>query len=833
MYQNIYLDSYRRTIHLWDDKKGYVTFPYKQYAYVKDSNGTHFSLYGDRLKKIYNYDKDMPNLFESDVHPEVRTLVDMYTDSEDLSEGHRVLIFDIEVEVTDGFPTPQKAENTITSIALYDSMTEHYLCLTLDPKKKLVDSQEDDVTIISYDSEYDLLNAFFTRWMEIQPTIVTGWNIDFFDIPYLYNRSVQVLGPDVANSLSPIGQVNYNKFRNKYSIAGVSCLDYLSLYKLFTYTELSSYRLDAVGEHEVGQKKVEYSGTLNELFENDIQKFVEYNIQDVRLIKKIDDKCDFINMARGVCHVGHVPYEDIYMSSRYLEGAILVYLKQNNIVAPNKPPRPKKLDDDKFIGAFVQDPQKGRHEWVFDLDITSMYPSIIMSLNISPEMKIGKINGWSAKEYIKGTKKTYSVTMGGKDVGEMNERELSEFFDKTNCTIASNGVMYKNEKKGLIPTLLARWFDTRKEYRQLAKKYADEDNQEKYDFFNRRQHIQKIVLNSLYGVLGLPVFRFYDLDNAEATTVTGQELIKYSKTIANHFYNKELGTNEDYCIYIDTDSVFYSAVPLIQKRYNKKLSEVMMVQRISEIASELQNFLNNSYDYFATKFCQLKTPHRFEIKQELIAKSGLFITKKRYGMKIINDNGVKVNKLHVKGLDIVRSSFPKTMGILLSEVLNDILMDVPKEKVDSRILRFKKNIRRKRLDMVACPIGVKNLAKYKVNDKDTNSVVSTFEKGAPIHVKAACHYNDLLAYYGKDKIYQGISSGDKIMWVYLKDNPLNLRVCAFKGHEDPDEIIRFISENINYDKMFKQLLKKKLELFYDCLSWDEPTDKAKTIERFF
>ena len=237
-----------------------------------------------------------------------------------------------------------------------------------------------------------------------------------------------------------------------------------------------------------------------------------------------------------------------------------MYLKQNNIVAPNKPPRPKKLDDDKFIGAFVQDPQKGRHEWVFDLDITSMYPSIIMSLNISPEMKIGKINGWSAKEYIKGTKKTYSVTMGGKDVGEMNERELSEFFDKTNCTIASNGVMYKNDKKGLIPTLLSDGSIQEKNTDNLLKIYADEDNQEKYDFFNRRQHIQKIVLNSLYGVLGLPVFRFYDLDNV-STTVTGQELIKYSKTITNHFYNKELGTNEDYCIYIDTDSVFYSVFP--------------------------------------------------------------------------------------------------------------------------------------------------------------------------------------------------------------------------------------------------------------------------------
>ena len=364
------------------------------------------------------------------------------------------------------------------------------------------------------------------------------------------------------------------------------------LYKLFTYTQLSSYRLDAVAEHELSEKKVEYTGTLNDLYENNIDKFVEYNIHDVRLVKRLHDKLDFIDMARGVCHVGHVPYEDVYFSSRYLEGAILVYLKNIGVVAPNKPPRVEKLDGDKFAGAYVQPPQRGKHDWVFDLDITSMYPSVIMSLNISPETKMGKIIGWDEEEFIRGDKKTYTLKSDDREMGKLTETELKDFLDNNKVSVSSNGVMYRSDKKGLIPALLEKWFDTRVEYRKLMKKFGDAGDNEKYTYFKSRQLIQKVVLNSLYGVLGLPVFRFYDLDNAEATTLTGQELIKFTRKIGNHFYNKELGDTKDYCIYIDTDSVFYSALPLIQKRFPTMdiESETMMSKRILDVLMRCRGF---------------------------------------------------------------------------------------------------------------------------------------------------------------------------------------------------------------------------------------------------
>jgi len=818
-------------MHIWDDKFGHQTFRYKKYAYVKNRVGNYVSLYGDKLKRVSDWDKDQPDLFESDVNPEIRVLVDNYTGSDEASIGHKVMIFDIEVEVTDGFPNIEKAENKITSIAFNDPILEKYFCYTLDPSNKLEPSNSGDI-IESFKDEYDLLNAFFKKYMEIQPTILTGWNVEFFDVPYLYNRACQIVGQNVANLLSPINIVQWSDFQNRYKIAGVSILDYLALYKKYTFSQRPSYRLDAIGEYEVGEKKVAYEGTLNDLYENDLNKFVEYNLQDVKLVKKIDDKLDFIEIARGLAHLGHVPYEDVFMSSRYLEGSILVYLRKNNIIAPNKPKRDKSIKIEKFAGAYVQEPQSGKHDWVYDLDITSMYPSCIMSLNISPETKLGKIEGWNPEEFLKkDNKKTYSLTQDGNVLNRYTETELKRMMDNEQIGIATNGVMYRSDKDGLLPALLRKWFDERVEYRKLSRKFHEAGDKEKSEYFDRRQYLQKVVLNSLYGVLGLPAFRFYDLDNAEAVTSTGQSLIKFTRKIGNVFYNKELEDTKDHCIYIDTDSVFYSALPLVKKRFPDLdvKSEDKMSKAILEIASEVQVYLNKGYDYFAKKFCNLDK-HRFDIKQEVIAKSGLFVTKKRYGLKIINDNGKKVNKMMIKGLDTVRSSFPVAMREMLSKVLEDILMDVPKEKLDEFIINFKDSMKLMDFNKIAIPISVKGLKKYKNVDGD---IFKSHKLGTPVHVKSALYYNDFLKYNKISRQYSGISNGDKIKWIYLKQNPLGLNTIAYKGYEDPIEVLDFIRQYINPEKLYKQALHKKIMMLYEALGWDEPTDASKTIERFF
>lgn len=838
MYQNIYFDIRTKKVHLWDDTTGYESFKFKPYAYKKSPAGTYTSLFGDKLKKVYDYDPKEKGLFESDVPAETRVLVDRYAESDDISKGHRTLFFDIEVKVTEGFPSPEEAPNEVTSIGFNDCRDDSYHCLVLDPENK-VDLNHPEILINNFvierfKTEFDLLQRFFARYREINPTIISGWNTEKFDVPYIYNRACKIVGKKVASMLSPINVVQWSKFKEKHKIAGVSHLDYLFLYRKFTYTEKSSYRLDAIAEEELGENKVAYEGTLNDLYNNDRTNFVLYNVQDVAIVKRLNDKLDFISITQALTHSGHVPYENVFTSSRYLEGAILVYLRKLGIVAPDKKPKPKLADDFQFAGAHVAVPQKGKHDWVFDLDVTSMYPSVIMSLNISPETKLGKLPDWDSQDFIREVEKVYKINDDyGNEIASMSYEDFNSYVTENNISISANGVLYRTDKTGLIPAILSKWFDERVEYRKLAKKFGNDGNTERYEYFDRRQLIQKIMLNSLYGVLGLSVFRFYDIDNAEATTLTGQALIKFSKTITNHFYNNELGTDDDHVIYIDTDSIFASALPLVKHRYPdiNVNSETMMTKRIRDVASELQDYLNNSYDYFASKFCNIKN-HKFEIKQEVIGVSGLFIAKKRYGMKIINDNGVKVNKVMVKGIDTVRSNFPKACGKLLKEVLDDILANVPKEKIDERILKFKTSMNALPIDSFAMPTGIRSLSKY-VQPKSPGQKFTTFNSGAPIHVKSAVNYNDLLLHFEVSKQYLYISSAEKIKWVYLTKNPLGIESLAYKGYEDPKEILQYIRDYIDYDKMYDKNLHRKIMMFYEAMAWSEPIDKNFTLERFF
>ena len=339
MYQNVFYDKGTKTAHIWDDEKGHITVPFTPYAFKKSSTGKYTSLFGDTLEKITFFDKDDPTLFESDVPETTRILVDTYTDSDTVSTGHTILFFDIEVEMDSGTPDVEKAENGITSIAAYYSNTKRYTVFVLDKDNSLKKTKVDgfDVDLVSCPTEKDLLTKFFEFYTANLPTIITGWNCDFFDIPYLFNRTKNILGKKVALKLSPIGEHFFSPYRNRYFFGGVSILDYLTIYKKFTYVQLPSYSLDAVSKKELGKGKVEYEGNLDELKKKDLKKFIEYNITDVALIVEMNDKLQFIDLVQGICHVGHVPYEDYTFSSKYLEGAVLTYLKRRNIIAPNKP----------------------------------------------------------------------------------------------------------------------------------------------------------------------------------------------------------------------------------------------------------------------------------------------------------------------------------------------------------------------------------------------------------------------------------------------------------------------------------------------------------------
>ena len=838
MYQNIYVEDGegRGTVHLCDDQNGYTTLPFSQfnYAYKPDNNGSVVSMTGVRVSKTKYYKFDDPTMFESDIPRETRVLTDLYLQNDTPSTGHKVVFFDIEVSMENGIPNIENPNNEVTAITLYDSVTKEYTVLVLDKTVSRGNYKKGDTDTYFFKDEIDLLYKFVDVYESIGPTIITGWNSDYFDVPYLYNRLKQQCGNGVANKLSPIGKLKYSKFRKKWMIAGVSSLDYLDLYKKFTYGQQPNYRLDTIGRIEVGMGKVEYEGSLDELFRTDLDKFIEYNVQDVRIIVELDKKMKLIELVRGICHVGHVQYEDYCYSSKFLEGTIITYLHRKGIVVSNKPADGRQLMNDRmesdgegFIGAYVKPPIPGLYDWVYSLDLQSLYPSIIMSLNISPETKSGFVTNWDIEKHRNNQIDVYLVRDKETDhVVRMNRENFVKFMNDSNLMISSNGVLYDTNKVGIIPEVLNQWFAERVEYKNLMKKYKNEGNLELADYYDRRQHIQKIFLNSLYGVLGLPIFRFFDIDNALAVTATGQDVIKNSANFANKLYQDKLQDTKDYCIYIDTDSLYFSSKALLPE--NKDPKEFTI-----NLAHVIEKKLNAYYDDMSKElfFCD---NHRFHIKGESVASKGLWIAKKRYAMNVVYDLESSLdidNKMKVKGLDVIRSTFPPAFREFMNTVLTDVLNGIVKNEMDAKVLEFRIALDSRYYLDVARNTSVKNISEY---EKGLSKQLNEFKKGTPAHVKACITYNKLLHHFKITNRYEKISDGEKIKYVYLKDNPLNLETVAVKGYNDPIEIVQLAETYIDYETLFVNELKTKLEDFYSALGWGLlPTDVNQKAEEFF
>jgi DNA polymerase elongation subunit (family B) len=617
-------------------------------------------------------------------------------------------------------------------------------------------------------------------------------------------------------------------------IAGVTSLDYLDLYKKFTYGQQQNYRLDTIGRIEVGMGKVEYEGSLDDLFENDLDKFIDYNVQDVRIIVEIDKKMKLIELVRGICHVGHVQYEDYCYSSKFLEGTIITYLHRKGLVVSNKPADGRQLmndrvenNDEGFSGAYVKPPVPGLYDWIYSLDLQSLYPSIIMSLNISPETKRGFVTNWDVEKHRKGEIDIYLVRDKDTDaITRLPRENFIKFMNTANMYISSNGVLYDANKTGIIPEVLDRWFAERVEYKNLMKKYKNEGNAELADYYDRRQHIQKIFLNSLYGVLGLPIFRFFDIDNALAVTATGQDVIKNSAEFANNLYNDRLKDDKDYCIYIDTDSLYFSSKALLPENAEPKDFTI-------KLARAVENKLNDYYNVMSKElfFCD---KHRFYIKGESVASKGVWIAKKRYAMNAVYDLESNLdidNKIKIKGLDVVRSTFPPAFRTFMNGVLKDVLGGITKGDMDKKVLDFRVALDNENYINVARNTSVKNISEY---EKGAGKQLGEFKKGTPAHVKACITYNRMLRHFNIQNKYEKISDGEKIKYVYLKTNPWNLETIAVKGYNDPKEITDIASQYIDYEALFVNELKTKLEDFYSALGWGLlPTDVNQKADEFF
>lgn len=895
MYQNIYVDREDHLVYIWDDSTGLMTLPSKSfnYCWVPDKNGTHLTLFGTRVAKKYNSYMVVGEKYESDLSQETRVLTDLYLNNDDPSTGHTIMFFDIETDSTTGFPNISTANKVITDISAYDSESKQYVVFTLNTDPEFDTSAITDAHVLVFETEIALLIGFLEYYKQVSPTILTGWNSDFFDIPYLYGRLKKICGYDVANQLSPIGKVKFSNFKSTYSIAGVSCLDYMALYKKFTYTEQPNYRLGTVAMFELGESKKSYEGSLAEFRVSDPVGFIEYNLQDVKLLVKFEEKLKMIELARGICHVGHVPYEDFSFSSRFLEGTIITYLHRQNIVSINKPDRveePEELDepdidddaDDEeevitkkpakkkvgFAGAFVKVPMPGLYEWVYSLDLQSLYPSLIMSLNISPETKMGKVTNWDLHLYETDPNHVFNISLkrGTEKEQLLNLKStlFKKFLEESQYSISANGILYSMDAPGIIPTVLDKWFAERKKFKKMQSEAMAAGDTEMAEFYDRRQHIQKIFLNSMYGALGLPTFRFFDIDNALATTASGQDVIKHSVEYVNRLYKEKGATPQtseyldlyweklkesnnkktkaargpepvypdehDHCVYIDTDSMYYSATPFFDLFGNKDKTDEEKLAITIKIANAVETKVNEYYNELVLKHFNCHK-HRLFIKKESVGSVGLWITKKKYALKKVYDleKDVSVEDTIVKGLDVVRSTFPPAFKNLVKGILHDLLNKEHRDIVDTKLSEFYDGLTSLDLKQIARNIAVKVLSKY---DEPGKALMDGYKKGSPVGVKAALAYNRMLKHIGQDEMYPPVKDGDKIIYVFLGENEYGLPTMGLTGEGDCPEIVEFAKKHLDYESLFVKELKNKLDAFYDAMRWGEiPVGPRKKVPK--
>ena len=864
MYQSIYYDRTNYQYHLRDDKRGWKMFNYQPTCYVADIDGELETLDGTRVSPVKKIDWKDPKYFEKDVDKNTRVLVDFYYESDDTPSYHNLVYLDIECEIA-GALTPENIKDPkgkITSIALYDNNSKKYYCLILDEKKLMDEAKSEGKEVIPYKSEKDLLSGFLDVWIKLDPTIISGWNSEFFDIPYLYYRISKVLSEELAQYLSPIQKVRPTAMfdggvmTDFVVIGGVNHLDYMNLFKKFITKQEPSYALGNIGEKYVKLGKIDYKGSLDKLFREDINTFIEYNIRDVEIIVELEKSLKFIDLTVTIAHLCHTTYESIYYSTVLNDGAILTYLKRKGIVSPNKPttynPGLKEIKEE-YAGGYLKDPVPGLYEWVIDLDFTSLYPSIIRSLNMGIETLVGRVvnrdkfdNQWSLRELkAMDPNKMIEIEKVKKDRklirSEVRVQDVVNLIEEGDLLISAPGVIFRKDKSSVVCEILADWFAKRQEYKALMKKAYKVDNDPVMgEFYNKRQHAYKIKLNDVYGVFAINGWRYTDGHKfiSKAITLTGQRLTQESIKFVNKWMNEELSTKDkDYIVTSDTDSLFIQTKELILQR-NPELvdgTQDEIVKAVLKVATEIQKLANDNLHTLVQELFNVKypdEPHYFELKQEVVLDRGYFAGKRRYAMHIVNKEGVPTDELDMKGLDLMKSNFPPLFRKFGEHILNEIMFGTSKVSIDKQVLEFRESLRTVGWEQILKPTGLKKMSEYIASGPTAGEIFSKLGLKCPINTKAAIYYNDLLRFKGLDKKHPTFQIGDKMYIGYLKENPYRIDVIGFNGHSDPPEIMEFIEKYIDRDGLFDSVMKNKLEGIYSDLGWGMPVFNKK-VNKFF
>lgn len=740
-------------------------------------------------------------------------IADTYTD-EIMWDPADVVVstIDIETETEYGFPDPKYANEVVQLITIKNVRQQQITTFGLYE----YDNQRSDVKYIQCSSEGELLKQFVGWWQMQYPDAVTGWNTSLFDITYLYNRMCKVVGESYANKLSPYGQVLQREVdlggrtAIKTTLTGISSLDYLDLYKKFTYSAQESYKLDYIASVELGERKLENPGaTFKEFYQNHWQTFVSYNIKDVELVDKLDDKMRLIDLALTMAYDAKVNYEDVFSPVKTWDIIIYNYLNKLKIVVPQ---RKTSIKDGHYEGAYVKDPLVGKHYWGVSFDLNSLYPHLIMQYNMSPET-------------IVDTKLDVSVDK------LLNKQCDLSILAERDLTMAANGWCFRKDVKGLLPTQMQLYYDRRVQYKnamlQAKQKYEDtHDNKYKKEIsrLNNLQMAMKILLNSAYGAMGNSHFRYFDIRIAEGITVSGQLSIRWIANKLNGYVDKITGVSKDRVVLIDTDSVVLTLNDLVKQIYDgqpmppaEKVIQVM--DRIAE--ERIQPFIDRSYQELAdyvNAYAQ-----KMQMKRENLVDVMVAVSKKRYVMNVHNSEGVqyKEPQLKIMGLQMVKSSTPAVIRTKLRESLKTILTGSEKE-IQKYCADFRVEFDKFTPEEIAFPRSINDVGKYRDG-------VTVYSKGTPIHVRGALLYNHHIDRLGLQTLYPSIREGDKIKFIYLqKPNLFHEDCIAFLDKLPPEFKIH---KYVDYDKMFQKTFLDAVQNILDAIGWN--TESRATLEDFF
>ena len=842
MYRNVSYSPQDQTINLytWDENGKRIVIPstYEPYIYLETNNAPDaMSLFNTKLKKKrfrnqydrsrYLKDNKVTRVFENfGVYQQF--LIDTYWRDNEKPEftknALKVYFIDIETYSPDAFPNPQDPNDTINIITIYDTLTKKFHSWGLKPYI----AKSADVNYIACKTEEELLRKFVEFFSKDYCDILSGWNSEFFDVPYVINRVRKILGEDYMKRLSPVGSLRSRTFMGKYGkeqvkwyIEGLSCVDYLDVYKRFCQTLRESYKLDAIGEIELQERKVDYGDqNLTDLADDNWETFVDYNIQDVNLLVRLEQKLQYIQLLRMIAYAGLTTFEGALGSLSVITGlcSIRARLKDKRIPTFIKDVK----EGSKNAGAYVADPQKGFQEHIVSLDANSLYPNTMITLNLSPETKVGKI--------IEKTEKEITIKHVNGQTFTLSHDKFAAFVKQEEIAISRAKILFSQKEKGIIPDTIDYYYNKRVEVKKLLTKAKKKlitlkENTQEYndlqvevDRLNIRQHTIKILMNTVYGYFGNKHSPLGDDELAESITLTGQAVIKESNRILTEYIKSNTGLTDEYLeenspiIYNDTDSSYISIkhlvdakkIPVFDKEGNVAPEYYKAVEDIEEHLN--MEIIKWGKSALGSKDCRLV------FKREAIADVGLFLAKKRYVLHTLDVEGIPGKKFKYTGVEVVRTTMPAPIKPYVKKIIETMLLTkdyAATNKIFNETYEIFKSLP---LEDIAFVMGVKGYEKYANHCNGFETV-----KRMPKHVKAAYYHNILLDRFGIERKYEKMASGDKVRFFEVKKpNSFGLSVIGYKYYY-PKEFQSVFE--IDYEKMFEKIIYSVIERFYEAVNW--------------